>query len=51
MRHADAEWQYVSIKFDDEFTVIGISVSIGSVGDAYDCQSVLAGSKIRLTLR
>lgn len=43
--HADAGSQYTSITFTDHLADEGIRPSIGSVADAYDCQSVSARSR------
>jgi transposase InsO family protein len=43
LHQTDAGAQYVSLKFSEELMLEGILASIGSVGDAYDCQSVLVG--------
>jgi transposase InsO family protein len=43
LHHSDAGAQYISLKFSEELMLEGILASIGSVGDAYDCQSVLVG--------
>jgi hypothetical protein len=32
--------QYTSIRFTDHLAIEGIRPSIGSVGDAYDCETV-----------
>ena len=36
--------QYVSVAYTDKLELDGIAPSIGSVGDAYDCQAVLVPS-------
>jgi len=43
LSHSDAGSYYDSIKFSEELMLERIIASIGSVGDAYDCQSVLVG--------
>ena len=43
IHHSDAGSQYTSIRFTDRLVSEGLTASIGSVGDAYDCQSVSAG--------
>jgi hypothetical protein len=35
--------QYTSIKFTETVALEGLVASIGTIGDAYDCQSVSAG--------
>jgi putative transposase len=40
IHHSDAGSQYTSIRFTDHLDVEQIAPSIGSVGDAYDCESV-----------
>jgi putative transposase len=42
--HSDAGSQYTALTYTDKPALDGIAPSIGSVGDAYDCQSVLVGS-------
>ena len=44
--HSDAGSQYVSLAYTDKLALDGIAPSIGSVGDAYDCQFVSAGSRL-----
>jgi hypothetical protein len=39
--HSDAGSQYTSIRFTDHLAIEGIRPSIGSVGDAYDCETVV----------
>lgn len=41
--HSDAGSQFTSIRFGERLAEIGATPSIGTVGDAYDCQSVSAG--------
>lgn len=36
---------YTSFKLAEHLDVAGIAASIGSVGDAYDCQSLRTGSR------
>lgn len=36
--HADAGSQYTSIRFTDRLDLEGVRPSIGSVGDAFDCE-------------
>ena len=38
--HADAGSQYTSIRFAEHLALVGLRPSIGSVGDAYDCEDV-----------
>lgn len=38
--HDDAGSQYTSVKFTEHLALEGIAQSIGSVGDAYDCETV-----------
>jgi transposase InsO family protein len=40
IHHSDAGSQYTSIRFTDHLDVEQIAPSIGSVGDAYDCEDV-----------
>jgi putative transposase len=40
IHHSDAGSQYTSIRFTEHLDVEQIAPSIGSVGDAYDCESV-----------
>lgn len=44
--HSDAGSQYTSIVLTDHLALEQIAPSIGSVGDAYDCQFVSAGSRL-----
>ena len=37
--HSDAGSQYVSVAYTEKLALDGIAPSIGSIGDAYDCQS------------
>lgn len=39
--HSDAGSQYTSMKFTEHLELEGIKPSIGSVGDAYDCETVV----------
>ncbi len=43
--HSDAGSQYTSIAFTTRLLDAGVDASVGSVGDAYDCQSVVADSR------
>jgi putative transposase len=45
IHHSDAGSQYTSFKLAEHLQDAGIAASIGSVGDAYDCQSVHTGSR------
>lgn len=38
IHHSDAGSQYTSIRFTEHLEIEGIRPSIGSVGDAYDCE-------------
>ena len=40
LHHSDAGSQYTSVRFTEHLALTGIAPSIGSVGDAYDCESV-----------
>jgi putative transposase len=40
IHHSDAWSQYTSIRFTETLALEGLSASIGTVGDAYDCESV-----------
>jgi hypothetical protein len=44
IHHSDAGSQYTSIRFTETVALEGLTASIGTVGDAYDCQSVPAGT-------
>lgn len=48
VHHSDAGSQggFTSVSFAETLALEGIAASIGSVGDAYDCQSVLAGASL-----
>jgi putative transposase len=46
IHHCDAGSQYTSIRFTETVALEGLTASIGTVGDAYDCQSVLVGSRL-----
>ena len=35
--------QYVSLAYSDALITAGVSASVGTVGDSYDCQSLRAG--------
>lgn len=43
--HSDAGAEYTSIRYTEHLQLEGIRPSIGSVGDAFDCQSVPAASR------
>ena len=43
IHYSDTGSQYTSIRFTETVALEGLTASIGSVGDAYDCQSVPAG--------
>ena len=45
IHHSDAGPQYTSIRYTEHLDLEGIAPSIGTVGDAYDCQSVSAASR------
>lgn len=45
IHHSDAGSQYTSIAFTERLAEAGIAASIGTVGDAYDCQSFRTGSR------
>ncbi|WP_406471837.1 IS3 family transposase [Streptomyces hirsutus] len=45
IHHSDAGSQYTSFKLAEHLDAAGIAASIGSVGDAYDCQSLRTGSR------
>jgi putative transposase len=40
IHHTDAGSQYTSIAFTERLSAAGVSGSVGTVGDAYDCESV-----------
>ena len=40
LHHSDAGSQYTSIRFTEHLRMEGIAPSIGTVGDAYDCEDV-----------
>jgi len=40
VHHHDAGSQYTSIAFTDRLVAAGIDASVGSVGDAYDCETL-----------
>ena len=44
--HSDAGSQYTSLRFTEHLALEEIAPSIGTVGDAYDCQAVPAGSTL-----
>ena len=37
--------QYTAVAYTEKLALDGIAPSVGSVGDAYDCQSVSASSR------
>lgn len=43
--HTDAGAQYTSIAYTERLVALGMKASIGTVGDAYDCQSLATGSR------
>ncbi len=43
--HSDAVSQYTSFRLAEHLDAAGIAALIGSVGDAYDCQSLRTGSR------
>jgi len=45
IHHSDAGSQYTSFRLAEHLDAAGIAASIGSVGDAYDCQSFRTGSR------
>lgn len=45
IHHSDAGSQYTSFRLAEHLDAAGIAASIGSVGDAYDCQSVRTRSR------
>ncbi|MEY2227894.1 MULTISPECIES: DDE-type integrase/transposase/recombinase [Streptomyces] len=45
IHHSDAWSQYTSFRLAEHLDAAGIAASIGSVGDAYDCQSSRTGSR------
>ncbi|MFF2852945.1 IS3 family transposase [Streptomyces sp. NPDC058001] len=45
IHHSDAGSQYTSFALAEHLDRAGIAASIGSVGDAYDCQSLRTGSR------
>lgn len=44
--HSDAGRQYTALRYAERLAEVGAIASIGSVGDSYDCQSVLAGASL-----
>jgi putative transposase len=40
VHHSDAGSQYTSIRYTERLVEAGALLSVGSVGDAYDCESV-----------
>lgn len=45
IHHSDAGSQYTSVRYTSRLTGAGLNASIGTVGDAYDCQSVFTESR------
>lgn len=45
IHHSDAGSQFTSVSFAETLSLEGIAASIGSIGDAYDCQSISARSR------
>ncbi len=45
IHHSDRGSQYVSIKYTERLAKAGVEPSVGSVGDSYDCESMLAAWK------
>ena len=45
IHHSDAGSQYTSFALAEHLDRAGIAASIGSVGHAYDCQSLGTGSR------
>lgn len=45
VHHSDRGAQYVSIRYSERLAQAGITGSVGTVGDSYDCQSVSAASR------
>ena len=43
VHHTDAGSQYTSIKFTERLAEAGAAPSVGTVGDAYDTQSMIVG--------
>ena len=41
VHHSDAGSQYTSIRYTDRLVETGLHASIGTVGDSYDCETVL----------
>lgn len=41
IHHSDAGSQYTSLRFTEHLDLEGINPSIGTVGDAYDTQSII----------
>ncbi|MCQ3805557.1 MAG: DDE-type integrase/transposase/recombinase [Acidimicrobiia bacterium] len=50
VHHSDAGSQYLSIRYTNRLTQVGIEPSVGSVGDSYDCDENggVAGSGLTL---
>jgi hypothetical protein len=44
VHHADAGSQYTAIRFTEHLDLEGIAPSIGTVGDAYDCEHPLVAA-------
>lgn len=44
VHHADHGSNYLSLVYTDRILELGITPSTGTIGDSYDCQSVLVGS-------
>ena len=40
IHHSDAGSQYTAVHFGETLSLSGLRPSIGSVGDAYDCEDV-----------
>ena len=45
VHHSDRGVQYVSLSYTETLAAYGVTASVGSVGDSYDCQSVSAASR------
>ena len=43
VHHSDRGSQYVSLAYSDALITAGVTASVGTVGDSYDCQSLRAG--------
>ena len=46
VHHSDRGVQYLSIRYSERLNEAEIVASVGSKGDAYDCQSVLVGPRL-----